>query len=206
MLWVQKVEDGDTSETIDTIVHRLPKSKLGYCVWVRARNCTGASQWSQRFIFHSPPAEAPVARCASGFKINPFSEPFISSLCKGPGQAGGAPVHWSLAQYMGQARRNSGVLHLAGKSAAGLDSNSSQTGARVSLTDDGWVLNTVLQDADIDSESARLACTSIAGSQDDDPGSLSTYCALSTTDAAGHTLKSRKSGDSTHDTRNDVTR
>ena len=108
------------------------------------------------------------------------------------------PVFFSPLQW--ETTVTEALLRRAGKSATGLDRNSSQTGASVSLTDEGWVLNTVLQDADVESESAKLACTSISGSRDDDPGSLSTYCTLSTTDAAGHTLKSRKSGESAHDT------
>lgn len=53
----------------------------------------------------------------------------------------------------------------------------------MSLTDDGWVLNTVPQnDVDFENElSAKLAFTSVAGSYDD-PACLSTYHAASRTE------------------------
>jgi hypothetical protein len=210
------VDEADTSETVEAIVHRLPASKLGYCAWVRARNCSGASKWSKRFIFHypvsrPPPSELLAAPSTTEFKINPFSAPFISCsslhsstqaqtnsaelgysqrsrVCSalnpeaiaGALQKEGPRVHARLSSsclHCPYTRSHGEIIYL---SLAGKDvsfAGSSRSGALVSLTDDGWVLNTVPQVAGAEGEqSTRLAYTSTAGSCDDDPAVLSTFC------------------------------
>lgn len=73
----------------------------------------------------------------------------------------------------------------------------SQSGALVSLTDDGWVLNTVAQGTEAEHGlAAAFACTSISGSNDDDAACLSTYHA--TTKVSGAICQSDASASDWH--------
>ena len=95
---LQNVSEGDTSESLDLFVHRLPPSNLGYCIWVRARNSNRASHWSRRFIFHSSAQHSTTVPPTTDFKANPFSAPFVSrcfSHRRIHNQAGGAEVGYS---------------------------------------------------------------------------------------------------------------
>ena len=69
----------------------------------------------------------------------------------------------------------------------------------VSLTDDGWVLNTQALGAEGEEDlAAALACTSVSGSYDD-PGCLSTYCAVAESGAPEAISQSRARAGCSHD-------
>jgi hypothetical protein len=176
------VQPAGGDDELHATVHRLKPSKLGYCAWVRARNCEGVSNWSTRFVFHAPARSAPgclasvvsaapeahqpplhsstkscTDRACNTSASGPLQEPLI------PIQPAGHILHTLgmlseicgfVHQQMFVSANCNNISHHAGAGNDGAQGTSTKV-ASVCLTEAGWGLC----GPDIDSEQWLLSTT-----------------------------------------------